>query len=271
MTNNFALSPTLVRELGYLFNGGQRSGWADRASELLGVSPRTVESWARGERECEGPPALLMAHLARMIVQGTYSDISLNEVEKIVERYGRKVSVDLALPDVRKSIRSLIKLNSSIKKIAQDVDVNRSALSRWLSGENALGIDSVSKVLDHIGLNRDIDGQYEKTWRVRLDWESLEEATQDIQNSIKLFFPAPPECSLAQVGRPDGRIVKFNANLLHQRTTVIIEFSMPTKLARHGQGLSWFISAFDWVNSLTFYCPLNVENNLEDCGDPVGE
>jgi len=59
MMNSFTLPPTLVRELGYLFNGGQRSGWADRASELLGVSPRTVEAWARGERECEGPPALI--------------------------------------------------------------------------------------------------------------------------------------------------------------------------------------------------------------------
>src|SRR3954467_4609742 len=159
MINSFALPPSLVRELGYLFNGGQRSGWADRASELLGVSPRTVESWARGERECEGPPALLMAHLARMIVQGTYSDISLDEVERIIDRYGKKISLDLNLPEVRTSIRSLIKLTSSIKKAAEDLDIGRSALSRWLSGDSSLRLDLAFKILDYVGLNRDVDAR----------------------------------------------------------------------------------------------------------------
>jgi hypothetical protein len=153
MMNNFTLSPALVRELGYLFNGGQHSGWANRVSELIRVSPRTVEAWARGERECEGPPALLMAYLARMIVNETYSDISLDEVTRIVENYGKKISLNLNLPEVRTSIRSLIKLTSSIKRVAEDVDVNRSALSRWLSGDNVLGFDSVSE-LDFAELGR---------------------------------------------------------------------------------------------------------------------
>src|SRR3954464_2724191 len=109
MMNSFTLPPTLVRELGYLFNGGQRSGWADRASELLGVSPRTVEAWARGERECQGPPALLIAYLARMIANGTYSDISLDEVNWIVQNHGKKAFLNLDLPEVRTSIRSIIK------------------------------------------------------------------------------------------------------------------------------------------------------------------
>ena len=102
MTNNFALPPALVRELGYLFNGGQRSGWTDQASELLGVSPRTVEAWARGERDCEGPPALLMAHLARMIVQGTYSDISLNEVKESMKAFGLSFGMNINEENVKK-------------------------------------------------------------------------------------------------------------------------------------------------------------------------
>ena len=212
------------------------------------------KSWARGERECEGPPALLMAHLARMIAKRTYSDISLDEVERIVEKHGRKISLNLDLPEVRASIRSLIKLTSSIKKVSEDLSINRSALSRWLSGDNALGFDSISKVLDHIGLNRDMDAQCEKTWRVRLDWESLEEAAQDIREAIKLFFPAPPECLLTQLGVPTGRVTRVNANLLYRETTVVIELSMPTKLARHDQGLSWLLSAFDCVELFTFFC-----------------
>src|SRR5918994_1534341 len=112
MTNNFALSPALVRELGYLFNGRQHSGWANSVSELIGVSPRTVEAWARSERQCEGPPALLMAYIARMIVNETYSDISLDEVTRIVENYGKKVSLELDVQDVRTSIRFLFKLSS---------------------------------------------------------------------------------------------------------------------------------------------------------------
>jgi hypothetical protein len=114
-----------------------------------------------------------------------------------------------------------------------------------------------------------MDTQCEKTWRVRLDWESLEEANQDIQNSIKIFFPAPPVCSIAQVDRPIGRATRINANLLYRKTTVVIELSMPTKLARHDQGLSWLLSAFDCVESFTFFCPLNVESNLEERDDPV--
>jgi transcriptional regulator with XRE-family HTH domain len=268
MTNNFALSPALVRELGYLFNGRQHSGWANRVSELIEVSPRTVEAWARGERQCEGPPALLMAYIARMIVNETYSDISLDEVTRIVENYGKKVPLELDLPEVRTRIRSLIRLNSSIKKVSEDLSISRSALSRWLSGDNALGFDLISKVLDHIGLNRDMDDKYEKTWHARLDWEAPNEVIQDIRDAIELFFPAPPKCLLAQVDKPTGRIVRVNASLLHQRTTVIIEFSMPTKLARHGQGLDWLLSAFEYVSSFTFFCPLNIEDNLKECDDP---
>jgi hypothetical protein len=204
-----------------------------------------------------------------MIVNETYSDISLDEVTKIVENYGKKVPLELDLPEVRTRIRSLIRLNSSIKKVAEDLDVNRSALSQWLSGGNTLGFDYVSKVLDHIGLNRDVDAQIQKTWRIRLDWDLPNEAAQDIRNAIELFFPAPPECSIAQVDRLAGRTTRFNANLLHRKTTVLIEFSMPTKLARHGQGLSWLLSAFDCVESLTFFCPLDFESNLEECDDPV--
>jgi hypothetical protein len=70
------------------------------------------------------------------------------------------------------------------------------------------------------------------------------------------------------VGKPTGRITQFNVNLLHQNTTLIVEFSMPNKLARHYQGLIWLVSAFDWVKSFAFYCPLNIENNLKECDDP---
>jgi transcriptional regulator with XRE-family HTH domain len=262
MTNNFTLSPALVRELGYLFNGGQHSGWANRVSEYLGVSPRTVEAWARGERECEGPPALLMAYLARMVVQGTYSAISLAEVEKLLAGYGNKVTLDLNLTEVRRGIRSLIKLKSSIKKVSQDVNVNRSALSRWLSGENALGIDSVSKVLDYIGLNRSVDDHYNETWRASLAWDNLDEINQNLRDAIKIFFVSPPECLITQVGNLSGRSANIKASLLYRKTIVTIEISMPTRLARHEQGLSWIISAFDWVDSFTFYCPLNVQANL---------
>lgn len=258
--NSFALTPTLVRELGYLLNGNQHNGWADRTAELLGVSPRTVEAWARGERECEGSSALLMAHLARMVTQDTYLDISLDEVEKIIERHGRKTSLDLTLPEVRKGIRSLIKLHSSIQRIAEEVEVNRSALSRWLSGENALGIDGVSKVLEHIGLNRNEGDEYEGVWRIALDWNSLDRSSQDLQNAIALFFSAPPECLVTQVSDLTGRSTKFKATLLHQKTTVNIEIGMPSRLARLDQGLVWFVSAFDGANSFMIYCPLDTSS-----------
>jgi transcriptional regulator with XRE-family HTH domain len=270
MMNSFVLSPTLVRELGYLLNGGQHNGWANRVSELIGVAPRTVEAWARGERACEGPPALLVAHLARMVAKETYSAISLDEVEQIIESYGRKTSLDLAVPEVRRGIRSLIKLNSSINKVAQDVGVNRSALSRWFSGENALGIDSVSKVLDYVGLNRDTDDHCEQTWRARLDWVSLDELSQDLRDAIKLFFPAPPECLLTQVGELNGRSIIVNARLQYRKTTLTIKISMPIKLARHEQGLNWLVYAFSWVSSFTFYCPLVGEKDLEECSDHAG-
>ena len=88
MTNNFALLPHWYANPSSV----QRSvntvaGLTGYPQESIGVSPRTVEAWARGERlECEGPPALLMAYTARMIVNETYSDISLDEVTRIVER-----------------------------------------------------------------------------------------------------------------------------------------------------------------------------------------
>jgi transcriptional regulator with XRE-family HTH domain len=261
MMNNFALPPAFVRELGYMFNGGQHSGWADRASELLGVSPRTVEAWARGERECQGPPALLIAYLARMIANGTYSDISLDEVNWIVQNHGKKAFLNLDLPEVRTSIRSIIKFTSSIKKIAIELSINRSALSRWLSGENALGYDSIAKVLDHIGLTRDVHAQCEKTWRVRLDQQPTNELIEDIRHAIKLFFPHPPECSLIQLGKPEGRPARVNANLRYQKTTITIEFSMPSKLARHDQSLIWLIPAFIHVSSLTCYCTFDIESD----------
>jgi len=94
-----------------------------------------------------------------MIVQGTYSDISLDEVEKIIERHGKELTLDLNLTEVRSSIRSLIKLTSSIKKAAEDLGINRSALSRWLSGDNTLRFDLVSKILDYVGLSRDVDAR----------------------------------------------------------------------------------------------------------------
>jgi hypothetical protein len=115
-----------------------------------------------------------------------------------------------------------------------------------------------------------MDDKYENTWHARLDWEAPDETIQDIRDAIKLFFPTPPKCLLTQVDKPTGRTVRVNASLLHQRTTIIIEFSMPTKLARHGQGLVWLLSAFEYVSSFTFFCPLNIENNLKECDDPVG-
>jgi transcriptional regulator with XRE-family HTH domain len=276
MMNNFALTPALVRELGYLLNSNRHNGWAERTAEFLGVSPRTVEAWARGERECEGPPALLMAHLARMVVQETYLNISLYEVEKLVERHGRKTSLDLALPEVRRGIRSLIKLHSSIQRVAGDMAVNRSALSRWLSGENALGIDGVSKILDYIGLNRDPDSEYKWTWRISLDWDSLDEASQNLQDAIKIFFPTPPECLLTQVGELQGRFARFKANLINRKTEITVELSMPMRLARHDQGLNWLLSTFGLTSSLTIYCPLDIEmlkenNAAAGCLDTNGE
>ncbi|WP_147041355.1 hypothetical protein [Skermanella aerolata] len=262
--NSFSLTPTLVRELGYLLNGNQHNGWVDRTAEFLGVSPRTVEAWARGERECEGPPALLMAHLASMVTQGTYLDVSIDKIERMVERYGRKTSLDLDHPEVRRSIRSVIKLNSSIKKIAQDLAIDRSALSRWLSGENALGIDGVSKVLNHIGLNRIEDEPYEGLWRINLNWYSLDESSQNLRDAIKLFFPAPPACVLTQIGDLSGRSANMVARLMYKKTALTIEINFPTKLARHSQGLSWIISAFDWMSSLTIYCPLSGQSQLDE-------
>ena len=139
MTNNLTLSPALVRELGYLFNGGQHSGWANRVSELLGVSPRTVEAWARGERDCVGPPALLMAYLARMVTNGTYSDITLDELNKIVESYGKKAPLKLDLSEERTRIRSLIRLHSSIKKVAEDLpSISSGARSRAEEAEGRI-------------------------------------------------------------------------------------------------------------------------------------
>jgi transcriptional regulator with XRE-family HTH domain len=264
MTNNFTLSPALVREIGYLLNGNRHNGWAERAANYLGVSPRTVEAWARGERECEGPPALLMAHMARMVTQGTYLDVSIDEIEQIVESHARKPPIDLALSETRRGIRSVIKLHSSIQKVARDVAVNRSALSRWLSGENALGIDSVSKVLDHVGLNRHADGNYEKTWRVRVDWNSLDEINLDIREAIKLFFPAPPECLLQQIGKPAGRSASIRASLSCRKTTLNIEIDMPIKFAHHEQGLNWLVSTFDWANLMEIYCPLDVKSQLDE-------
>jgi len=223
MMNSFALPPTLVRELGYLFNGGQRSGWADRVGELLGVSPRTIESWARGERECEGPPALLMAHLARMMVEGTYSDISLDEVEAIIEKHGKKIALDLNLPEVRASIRSLIKLTSSIKKAAEDLGINRSALSRWLSGDNVLRFDLVSKVLDYVGLNRDVDARFEKMWHVIITENPDDELIQNIKDAVSLFFPALPECSIIQAGEQIGRSALLIAILGTKRRASLLK------------------------------------------------
>jgi len=269
ITKNFALPPEVVRELGYILNDGQRAGWMDRVSELLGVTSRTVEAWARGDRVCNGPPAVLMAYLTRMIVDGTYSEISLDEVNQIIGNHGKKAPLDLSLPEVRAKVRSLIRLHSSIKKVAEDLSINRSALSRWLSGENALGFDSISKVLDHIGLNRDIEAQYSQKWFVSLDWERSHETTKDIQNATRIFFSKPPKCLIAQVGKLDGRVSTIHVNLSCRKTDVVVEVRMPTRLARHSEGLSWFVSSFDHVDLFTFYCPLDVETHLKGGGDPV--
>jgi len=199
-----------------------------------------------------------------MVVQETYLDISLYEVEKIVERHGRKTSLDLALPEVRRGIRSLIKLHSSIQRVAEDMAVNRSALSRWLSGESALGIDGVSKVLKYLGLNRNEEDEYEGVWRIALDWNSLDQSSQDLQNAIALLYSAPPECLVIQVSDLSGRSTKFKAILLHLKTTVNIEISIPTRLARLDQGLAWFVSAFGGVRSLAIYCPLDVESHITE-------
>src|SRR4051812_3723031 len=209
MATNFILSPTLVRKLGYLLNDGQHSGWINRISQLLGVAPRTVEAWARGERECKGPPALLMAYLARMILNQTYSDVSLDEINQIVERHENKTSINFDLPEVRIKIRSIIKLHSSIKQVSEDLNINRSALSRWLSGESALGIDSVSKVLDYIGLNRNLDAPCERTWHIRLAEYPENGLIEDIRGAVDLFFPDAPDCSITYLGKPVGRSAKI--------------------------------------------------------------
>jgi transcriptional regulator with XRE-family HTH domain len=269
MDSNFALSPEILRELGYILNSRQRSGWAERVSELLGVTSRTVEAWARGERVCNGPPALLIAYLARMMVEGTYSEVSVNEINQIIKNHGKKSHLNLDLPEERTKIRSLIRLHSSIAKVAEDLGINRSALSRWLSGENALGFDSISKVLDHIGLNRDMMMQYSATWIMRLDWEQCEERKEDIQNAVEVFFLDPPVCSVTQIGKLDGRTSKISASLLSGKTAVIVEISMPKKLAQHSQGLGWLLSAFSGVDFTTFYCPLQSSLNIKE-GDLFG-
>jgi len=206
-----------------------------------------------------------------MIVEGTYSDISLDEVEGIIERHGKKLAFDLDLPEVRASIRSIIKLTSNIKKVAADLDISRSALSRWLSGDNVLKIDLVFKVLDYVGLNRDVDARCEKTWRVDLIGNPDNELIQNIRNAVSLFFPDPPKCSIIQAGEQTGQSALLLAVLRHQETSVIIKIKMPTKFLRHDEGLKWLFSAFDRVRLLTFYCTLNAENYIMDCDGSVDE
>jgi len=206
-----------------------------------------------------------------MIVQGTYSDISLNEVEEIIERHGKKIAFDLNLPEGRARIRSLIKLTSSIKKASEDLDIGRSALSRWLSGDNTLRSDLIFKVLDYVGLNRDVDARCEKVWRVNLTVNPDDEVIQSIRDAVSLFFPAPPKCSIIQAGEQIGRSALLIAVLRHQETNVTIEIKMPTKLLRNDEGVAWLFLAFDRVRSLTFYCTLDAENNFVNCNDLIDE
>jgi transcriptional regulator with XRE-family HTH domain len=271
MAANFVLPPTLVRKLGFLFNGGQHNGWTNRVSQLLGVAPRTVEAWARGERECAGPPALLMAHLARMIVNQTYSDVSLDEINQIVESHENKTSINFDLPEVRIKIRSIIKLHSSIKRVSEDLNINRSALSRWLSGESALGVDSVTKVLDYIGLNRNLDAGCERTWHVSLAEYPDNELIEDIRGAIDLFFPGAPDCLIIQEHKPVGRSAKIIAGLLHKNTKVNIEFKIPLSFVQSDKFFEWLSKTFASVHSTAFYCTVNSEDDLEKYNNSGGK
>jgi hypothetical protein len=58
-------------------------------------------------------------------------------------------------------------------------------------------------------------------------------------------------------------------SLLSGKTAVIVEISMPKKLAQHSQGLGWLLSAFSGVDFTTFYCPLQSSLNIKE-GDLFG-
>ncbi|UEM23062.1 helix-turn-helix domain-containing protein [Skermanella mucosa] len=261
MPNNFTLPPALLRELGYLINDGQRRGWADRVAQMIRVNPRTVEAWARGERECEGPSAVLIAHLARMTANGTYTDISLDEVAKIIASHGIKSSIDLDDPGTRTKIRSVIKLTSSIKKVAEDLGINRPALSRWLSGESALSFDLASKVLSFLGLNRSMETPYEATWHVNLNDDPSDEFLQDIRDAIALFFPELPDCIVSQTDMRSERHTTFSVKLSRQQTTISIDIRAANKLVRNVDILQKLFSAFDGVSTFTFYCPVECQKD----------
>jgi len=200
-----------------------------------------------------------------MIVNQTYSDVSLHEINQIVEGHENKITINFDLPEVRLKIRSIIKLHSSIKRVSEDLNINRSALSRWLSGESALGVDSVSKVLDYIGLNRNLDAPCERTWHVSLGEYPENGLIEDIRGAIDLFFPDAPDCSITYLGKPVGRSAKIIANLLDKSTKITIEFEVASNFSRSNECFDWLSLAFDRAHSTTFCCTLNSEDDLEKC------
>lgn len=257
MPRKFILPADLVRELGYLINNGQRRGWIPHLSEMLCVSPRTIESWARGERECEGPSALLIVHFAKMIANGSYLEMSIREAKCLIDTHGKPRSLDLERLDVRRKIRSVIKLHSSINKLGADLEINRSALSRWLSGSNSLGFDSITKVLDHIGLEQRIIGRNLQRWSLNLAGKKKDEIEEQLHDALELLFPnIAPRCLLTQLSENEGKAKILISHVFHEDKALTILFHTHSSFLANGQAFDWLISVFEVITTLSTFCLL---------------
>jgi len=230
---------------------------------MLDVAVRTIEAWANGDRVCFGPPALLICHYAKAVHKGTYEKPSLDEVISLIEARDTRSNLDLASSLARRRIRAVIRLHSSIRHVAAELGIDRTALSRWLSGDSALGIDSVNRVLAHVGLGpRESGVKLLQHWSIRLSEMRDDEARRDLADAVAVMFDEPPVCQLIQMGPPDERIARIQAvlekgNIQADVTITVLERPQSGKNALEQVG-----ELFNDLPALPPYCRFDEKPSL---------
>jgi hypothetical protein len=253
MARIFTLTPELVRALGYIVNNNQKTGWKDRVADILQVAPRTVESWAKGDRICNGPSALLLWHYSKAIHDGTYEKPSLDEVRLLVEKHGKRIDLDIGSVDVRRKIRAAVRMTSSIRHVSAELDLNRTALSRWFSGDSALGFDSVAALLAHLGLDRKDDREITRRWTVKNLGGPDVGVRRDLHDAIDIMFPEPPDCRLVQLGPPKDRMVTVAAFLTREEVRVVLLICVRETFFLDG-ALEWITGLFSGLRTPPASC-----------------
>jgi hypothetical protein len=186
--SNFQLSPQLLKKFGYIINDGHRYGWATRLAKVAGVSPRTIDSWSHGERPCEGAAAVLIAYLAKMKLDGTFSELDIPTLMENVERALPRPSIDVSDQANRSRLKSLIKLHSSIQTVADQAGVDRPSLSRWLSGQETVAENHIIRVLDVLGLsNKEKKGNEPHAWFSSVSHTNIDEFLDNMSNALSLI------------------------------------------------------------------------------------